>query len=254
MHRRAERLSRAFLDNDEGIMSSPHPDDSFAHATDEVRAEYERRKSLARAHPGRGTFELRIRHYDTLLAAVRQLPLTGRQILDMGCANGAFLQLMCSRWGAEPHRCVGVDLRADDIARWRASHPDSPITLLCQPAHELDFPDGSFALVHQSMMLSSVTCPALRAELARVMWRLTRPGGFVVSYDFWINPLNPHTVGIRRRELRRLFPAARFAFARTLTVAPPVSRVLARWGVRPIATAERIRVLNTHYLVALAKP
>jgi ubiquinone/menaquinone biosynthesis C-methylase UbiE len=234
-------------------VTAPEMDEVLARATEDVREEYVRRNATPRPHPGQGTFQLRLEHYDALFAALDLLPLAGRQILDMGCANGAWLELMCDRWGAEPQRCCGVDLRADEMDRWRATHPDSPIRLFCGPAHELDLPSASCGLVHQSMMLSSLLNAALRERVAETMWRFLQPGGYIVSYDFWINPLNRHTIGIRRHELRRLFPAARVAFARTVTVAPPVSRLLARCGRGTVAAAERMRVLNSHYLVALAR-
>jgi hypothetical protein len=86
------------------------------------------------------------------------------------------------------------------------------------------------------------------------MWRLLKPGGLLISYDFWINPLNPATIGITRAELRRLFPEARWVWSRTVTLAPPLCRLLMRVSPALALGLERLRVLNTHYLVALAKP
>jgi ubiquinone/menaquinone biosynthesis C-methylase UbiE len=121
------------------------------------------------------------------------------------------------------------------------------------PAHTLDFPDAAFDVVHHSMMFSSVTGAPLRDCIAAAMWRVLRPGGTLLSYDFWINPLNAKVVGITRRELRRLFPEARWAWARTITVAPPFCRLLNKIDERLAVRLEPLRILNTHYLVALTR-
>jgi len=104
------------------------------------------------------------------------------------------------------------------------------------------------------MMLSSITSSDLRTQTAAEMWRNLRPGGHLVSYDFWLNPKNPDTVGITRRELRRLFPEGRFVFARTVSIAPPIGRFLSRLSSRLVLALEKLRVLNSHYLVAIEKP
>jgi SAM-dependent methyltransferase len=231
----------------------PNHTTDLERATEGIRQEYIRRKAHPKAGPGHAMFESRLRHYDALFEALGCRPIGSRPFLDMGCANGAWLELCCQRWGAIPENCVGVDLRRDLIECWRQEHPDSKIRLICQPAHELDFADHSFDLVHHSMMLSSIPYRPLRDCIAQAMWRLLRPGGYIVSYDFWTNPTNRQTVGIRHAELQRLFPQARLAFARTITVAPPISRLLARWGDRLVLGLEKLRVLNTHYLVALAR-
>ena len=121
------------------------------------------------------------------------------------------------------------------------------------PAHDLAYEDQSFDLLHQSMLLSSVPNQVLRDKIADTMWRLLRPGGYIVSYDFWVNPFNPDTVGIRRNELRRLFPRARLLAERTITLAPPICRVLSRLGSWPVLGLEKLRFLNTHYLVVLSR-
>ncbi len=198
-------------------------------------------------------FDARLEHYRALLEHLGLLPLADRRILDLGCGNGNWLDVCCRRWGAQEELCFGADLRADLFPLWRQQHPASRITLVSRPAHELDFPDASFDVLHQSMMLSSVPHAGLRERIAATMWRLLRPGGTLISYDFWINPVNPKTVGVTGRSLRRLFPEARWEWARTITVAPPLCRLLNRLSASIAVFLEPLRILNTHYLVAMTK-
>lgn len=237
-------------------MTVPKTDfkDELDRATDKIRKEYARRKRHPKSSPGSAIFISLLEHYGALFRAIEFLPIAERRILDLGCRNGGWLAHCCRRWGARPDKCVGIDLLDDFFEAWHKDHPDLKITLLRAAAHEVGFEDASFDVVHQSVMLSSLTHRPLRERTAAVMWRVLRPGGYLVSYDFWTNPLNPKTIGIRRRELRRLFPQAHLAFERTITVAPPLCRVLSKFNDAWILWLEKLRVMNTHYLVALAKP
>ncbi len=72
--------------------------------------------------------------------------------------------------------------------------------------------------------------------------------------DFWLNPLNPNTVGIHWAELQRLFPHSRKVYARSLTLAPPLGRKLTMLRKPVLLALEKLRLMNTHLLVALERP
>jgi 2-polyprenyl-3-methyl-5-hydroxy-6-metoxy-1,4-benzoquinol methylase len=228
-----------------------HDRQRLGRATQEIRDYYR----VAEQQPAKGSLgwssRARLDHYEVMFRACGLLPLNERRLLDLGCANGVWLGHCCERWGARAENCVGADLRDTRFAEWRAAHPDLKITLITQPAHELDHPDASYDVIHHSMMLSSVPDPDLRLAIARNMWRMLKPGGFIVSFDFWINPINRNTVGIRHRELRRLFPSAALRFSRTTTVAPPLARIAVKIHPGLPVWLESLRILNTHTLVAL---
>jgi SAM-dependent methyltransferase len=233
------------------VLPAP-PSDELSRASQAIRDEYARRTPSAPT--GAAMFESRLRHYEALLGGLGRLPLTDRWLLDVGCANGKWLDICCQRWGASEERCVGIDLRPDSIERWQAEHPESRIRLECVAAHELDFPPQSFDLIHQSMMFSSVCSAALRESIAARLWELLRPGGLILSFDFWINPFNRATIGMRRKELRRLFPQAHLRAGRTISLAAPLCRVLNKLGLSGLPVPlERLRILNTHDLVALER-
>lgn len=199
-------------------------------------------------------FESRLRAYDQLWAQLGLLPFGDRRLFDAGCGNGKFLDLCCQRWGAREDHCFGSDRQGEGWAAWHASHPDTRITFVQQPAQVPAFPSESFDVVHQSMLLSSVIDPALRTATAAALWQALRPGGVLVSYDFWINPTNSRTSGIRASTLRQLFPEGRLRSRRSLTFAPPLCRPLLFLGPRALRGLESLKVLNTHLLIALEKP
>ncbi len=199
-------------------------------------------------------FDSRLRHYDNLFSTLALAPLGERRLLDAGCANGKWLEICCRRWGARRIYCFGNDQREDRWRDWRQTDPGTEITFVPKPAHELDFAPQSFDIVHQSMMLSSIADPETRRRTAEVLWRLLRPNGILISYDFWLNPLNPNTVGICWAELQRLFPHGHKVYTRSLTLAPPVGRKLAMLRKPVLLALEKLRLLNSHLLVALQRP
>ena len=176
----------------------------------------------SRAKPHRADeimFDSRMRQYDDLFSTLELAPLGERRLLDAGCANGKWLEICCGRWGARQIHCFGNDKREEPWRDWRQAGRGAEITFILKSTHELDFPPQSFDVVHKSMMLSSIVDPETRTRTAEVLWSMLRPNGILISYDFWLNPLNPSTVGIDRAELQRLFPQGREVYARTLTLA-----------------------------------
>jgi SAM-dependent methyltransferase len=199
-------------------------------------------------------FDSRLRHYDVLFSTLALAPLGDRQLLDVGCANGKWLEICCRRWGARQIHCFGNDKREEHWRNWRRADSGTQITFILKSTHELDFAPQSFDVVHQSMMLSSIVDQETRTRTAEVLWSLLRPNGILISYDFWLNPFNPRTVGIRSAELRRLFPHGRRIYARSLTLAPPLSRKLTMLQRPALLALEKLRFLNSHLLVALERP
>jgi hypothetical protein len=82
------------------------------------------------------------------------------------------------------------------------------------------------------------------------MRRVLKPGGLLLWYDFWLNPLNRQTRGVRPSEIRALFPNCRYTFRR-VTLAPPVTRWLAPHSWLSCYLLENLRVFNTHYLAII---
>jgi ubiquinone/menaquinone biosynthesis C-methylase UbiE len=173
--------------------------------------------------------------------------LGGRSILELGCGSGGVL-FECLSLGAARQHLHGTDLLPDRLGAARVRLPH--VHLTCADGQRLPYKSEAFDVVLQYTVFTSVLDDEVRAGLAREMLRVLRRPGLILWYDFWLNPTNRQTRGIRAAEIRRLFPGCRHDFRR-ITLAPP----LARWLVpvsRLLSSAlERLWVLNTHYLVAI---
>ena len=186
-----------------------------------------------------------------LLGLLRQCgvdSLEERRILELGCGRGGVL-LEHLGYGAAPGRLHGTDLLADRLRDAHVRLPHLPLT--CADGQNLPYRTGAFDLVLQYTVFSSILDDGIKANLAREMLRVLRkPGGLIVWYDFWLNPTNRQTRGIRPAEIRRLFPGCRFVFHR-ITLAPPIARRVVPISWTLALLLEKPKALNTHYLVAI---
>jgi ubiquinone/menaquinone biosynthesis C-methylase UbiE len=172
------------------------------------------------------------------------------EVLDVGCGSGGPLLRLISQ-GVDPASAHGVDVRASAIGVARSRLPSADLRVA--NAAELSYADDSMDLVLQFTMFSSILDVALRAKVAREMSRVVRPGGLIVSYDFRINPLNPNTRGVARRELQALFPGHGID-ARTVTLAPPIARLVAPRSYGIAAALQALMPLRTHLLAFITPP
>ena len=173
--------------------------------------------------------------------------LRHKKILEVGCGSGGVLAEYLA-FGALSGNLFGVDLLLD-----RLSHAHQWLSC-CNIANadgqRLPFPSQAFDLVLQYTTLSSILDPDLRGRICTEMRRVLKPSGLILSYDFWLNPTNSQTQGIRPAEITRLFPNCRYEFHR-ITLAPPITRKLAdlSWGL--CSFLEGLKIFNTHYLVCI---
>ncbi|MCE9644901.1 MAG: class I SAM-dependent methyltransferase [Chloroflexi bacterium] len=173
--------------------------------------------------------------------------LAERSILEVGCGAGGVLTEYLG-FGARPENLHGVDLLLDRLHLAGQILPGSG--MINADGQTLPYPSRTFDLVLQSTALSSVLDSTIRHKICFEMARVLKPDGMIIWYDFWLNPANPQTRGIRPAEIRSLFPNCTFQF-RKITLAPPLARrvVPISWGLALLL--EGFRVLNTHYLVAI---
>lgn len=165
-------------------------------------------------------------------------------VLDVGCGHGGVL-LELLGWGAATDRVHGTDLLEERI---RSAHQRLPFLALTQAdAQHLPYPDGKFDLVLQYTVFSSILDEQIKQNIAREMCRVLRPQGVILWYDFWLNPLNPQTKGIRRSEIQALFPQCQVNIRR-VTLAPPLARRIVRISWLAGYFLEKLKIFNTHYL------
>lgn len=173
------------------------------------------------------------------------LPLSNRRLLEVGCGSGNWLEIL-ERFGARREGLAGVDLDPGRADVCRSRFPGADIR--SGDASGLPWEGGSFDLVFQGTVFSSILDPGMRRAVASEMLRVLAPGGAILWYDFFMdNPANPNVRGVRRSEIEALFPGCR-AELRRATLAPPLARRLVPVSWTLAAVLESLRVFDTHYL------
>jgi ubiquinone/menaquinone biosynthesis C-methylase UbiE len=179
------------------------------------------------------------------------LPAGDKTVLEIGCGAAHWLREFV-KWGFAPANVVGLDLLPDKISAARKLSPET-LTLKCCSASKLEFRDATFDIVLQSMVFTSVLDTKLRQQIAGEMMRVLKPSGLVLWYDFYINnPKNHDVRGVKRKELYQLFPGCRIDLTR-ITLAPPLTRVLAPYSRCACQLLERLTIFNSHYLGVIIK-
>jgi ubiquinone/menaquinone biosynthesis C-methylase UbiE len=184
------------------------------------------------------------------LALLRRLGfdrLQQYQTLEVGCGSGGIL-LDYLVYGALPGQIYGTDLLLDRVQEARVLLPKTQLT--CSDGQHLPYADNSFDLTLQYTVFSSILDDQIKTNIASEMMRVCKPNGLIIWYDFWLNPTNPHTKGIRKKEIKNLFPDCSFTFKR-ITLAPPIARRLVPFSWTLSVLLENLKILNTHYLVAI---
>ncbi len=238
--------------------AAPAGTDAHQQSLDRIRQVYQgriqRRDEADARDPRRGerTDRIKAGDYRRLLSRNGLIPLNSRDILDVGCQWGTWLARCRQEWGHRDGRLCGIELMDQWVARGRDTY--GFVDLRCGSADQLPWPDDSFDLVHQAMLFSSVPDGDLRGAIAAEMRRVLRPGGHVLWYDFFFNPVNPDTVGMTLSRVRALFPGWRVADRARVTLAPPLARILRRVWEPAVDVLSKARILNFHYLVLLDKP
>lgn len=188
-----------------------------------------------------------------VVSALRQRGLTDLsplRILEMGCGSGGVLrEYHCL--GAEAVNLFGIDLLPDRLKAAHRSLPEAGLTNA--NGQFLPFPAASFDLVLQYTAISSILDMNLRREICAEMLRVTRPGGLILSYDFWVNPTNRQTLGLRPSEIRASFPGCVIHFYK-ITLAPPIARRLVPYSWTLALLLENLKIFNTHYLALIISP
>jgi ubiquinone/menaquinone biosynthesis C-methylase UbiE len=175
--------------------------------------------------------------------------LSGMDILEVGCGHGGVLSDLV-KYDAEPGRCTGIDLLHTSLSAARLRLPSSAI--YCADGQSMPFPACQFDLVLQFTAFSSVLNMQIKTNMAAEMLRVLKQDGAILWYDFWWNPTNPHTAGIRPSEIKALFPNCEYIFRR-ITLAPPIAKLFVHISWPLVLFLESLILFNSHYLVMIKK-
>lgn len=229
-----------------------HPDDLVR-----LRGEYENRKLRFAGRDEYSRLNLanffaiqqRQRAILNVFRENRSVELSKLKILEMGCGNGGIL-LEFLEFGLMPTNLYGVDLLPDRIMNAHKHLIGSHF--INSDGQFLPFPSHSFDLVMQFTALSSVLDLDIRRNICSEMLRVVDSLGVILWYDFWLNLTNHQTHGIRPSEIRMLFPNCIFEFHK-IALAPPLARRIVPVSWILALFLEKLKIFNSHYLVAIHK-
>ena len=218
---------------------------------DAVRARYARR-----ATSGKDDLALPLFLEEREQAVLRWLretaicPATAR-VLEIGCgAGGNLLHLI--RLGFTPSNLTGVELQEDRLEEAKRRLPAS-VQLIAGDALDMAFEPGAFGVVILFTVFTSLLDTGYRERLARHVWRLVKPGGGVLWYDFrFDNPWNRDVAGIPVKAIRALFPDGAVR-CRRITLAPPLARAAVRLHPSLYHVLNALPLLRTHVLCWIEK-
>jgi SAM-dependent methyltransferase len=228
---------------------------AFLQEEQRIRSAYAARKGeacYAESLAGRFQIQERERHVLRLLDRYGLMPLAGKRILEVGCGTGKWLRDLVA-WGADPENLFGVELLQASAARARRLCSPA-VTIECGNAAELRYDSGSFDIVLQATVFTSVLDEEMRQAMAAEMVRVLRPGGVIVWYDFFLkNPRHSYVRPVTRADIHRLFAGCSIDLRR-VSLAPPLTRLLAPRAWALCSILSRIPPLCSHYLGAIRSP
>ena len=178
-------------------------------------------------------------------------PSGGSRCLEIGFGRIGWLGDLIS-WGVSDQNISGLELDPARAADARRLLPNADLRV--GDAVELPWADESFDLAILSVVFTSILADEVRQLIANNVTRVLRPGGALLWYDFRVdNPRNHAVRGIRRAEVRKLFPGLSGEI-RSLTLAPPLSRTIVPVSKVLATVMSAIPVLRTHLMAVLVKP
>ena len=180
------------------------------------------------------------------------LPLKDKRLLEVGCGSGGNL-VDFIRLGFRPENLIGNELLEARVTEATKMLP-SKTPVIIGDAATLDFGNEKFDVVFQSTVFTSILDDNFQTKLAKKMWDLVKPGGYVLWYDFvYNNPRNSDVKGVTLHRVRQLFPNGEFGYKR-LTLAPPLSRFAFRIHPNLYYLFNLLPFLRTHVLCWIKKP
>ncbi len=222
-----------------------------------IQAEYRRRKrDIAPdcyAHWQPAEMLLRVgrrRMAATLLHRAKIFPKAGDRCLEIGYGTLGWLGDLIS-WGVRETDLHGIEL---DPVRAQEAQQSLPMAdLRVGDATNLPWADESIHLVIASTVFTSILESEVRRVAAAEIVRVLAPGGALLWYDFAVNnPNNRQVRRVTRKELKDLFPQLHGEI-KSLTLAPPLARLIAGRSWTLATLLEAFPPLRTHLLAVLLK-
>ena len=176
--------------------------------------------------------------------------LIDKKILDVGCGTGGELRNFL-RYGAQPENLFGIDLLPDRIELAKRLSPN--LDFRCGDASKLPYEDNYFNIVLQFTVFTSILDARMKRDIAEEMKRVLRHDGIIIWYDFFVDNLkNSDVKGVKKKDIYELFPHCNI-YLKRITLAPPLTRIIAPYSILTCYFLEKIIILNTHYFGIIRK-
>ncbi|NJM52393.1 MAG: methyltransferase domain-containing protein [Blastocatellia bacterium] len=184
------------------------------------------------------------------LHKLNSFPRTGNRCLEIGYGKLGWLADLIS-WGVKETDLFGIELDANRAAVAQAALPKA--NLITGDATELPWENNYFQYVVLSTVFSSILDESVRNLIAKEIIRVLDSGGVLIYYDIAVNnPNNKNIKAVSRKELETMFPDCELKF-KSITLAPPISRIIAgrSWVLATFLNA--LPFLRTHQLAFIIK-
>jgi ubiquinone/menaquinone biosynthesis C-methylase UbiE len=184
------------------------------------------------------------------LRRLQAFPTAQDQCLEVGFGTRGWLADLMT-WGIAQKSLHGMEIDDRKVQVARECLPGADLRV--GDATSLPWGDGTFRLVIASTVLSSILDERVRRALAREIVRVLARGGALVCYDFTVaSPRNPHVRRVTRSDLRDLFPDLH-GRVQSVTLAPPLARLVAGRAWTLALLLQTVPLLRTHLLAVLVK-
>ncbi len=180
-----------------------------------------------------------------------RFPKRGNKCLEIGYGKLGWLS-DCIAWGLAENDLYGVELDEERASVAMGALPSA--NLIIGDASRMPWGDRFFDLVIISTVLSSVTSRSVRRTIADEVDRVLANRGAILIYDTAVrNPRNKDLLPVGRKQVAELFPNMNVV-SRSVTLAPLISRFVAKrsWALASVLSS--IPPLRTHRLSLLTRP
>ncbi|MEM9554811.1 MAG: class I SAM-dependent methyltransferase [Acidobacteriota bacterium] len=183
-----------------------------------------------------------------LLRRVDRFPRPGDACLEIGYGRIGWLGDLLS-WGLRSADLHGIEIDPDRAAVAHEALPGADLRV--GDARALPWPNATFRLVVVSTVFTSILDDDTRRAIAAEIERVLAPAGALLWYDFRVdNPRNPRVRRVGRRTLRHLFPRL-VGPIQSVSLAPPIARLVAPLSHRFADVLAAVPFLRTHLLAVL---
>lgn len=185
-----------------------------------------------------------------MLKDLNRFPKVGDRCLEIGYGKLGWLTDVIS-WGLKETDLYGIELDARRARQAQEALPNAHLEV--GDAAKLPWNNNYFEFVVVSTVFSSILDLNMRALIADEITRVLSRKGTVLFYDAAVNnPRNKNLIGVKRADLKALFPDFACNF-RSATLAPPIARFAAKRSWMLAGFLSGIPMLRTHFVAILVR-